>query len=64
MRSPGVRDNIFLPFSHYDRNKMDALKHLNGITDFYLNETEEIIVVKFDNDILDEDTIRGVLLIR
>ena len=64
MRSPGVRDNVFLPFDHYDKTKIDALKHLNGVTDFYLNETEGLIVVKFDNDILDEDTIRGVLLKR
>ncbi len=64
MRSPGVRDNLFLPFEHYDKDKMDALKRLNGITDFYLNETEAIIVVKFDHDLLDEDTIRGVLLKR
>ncbi len=64
MRSPGVRDNLFLPFEHYDKDKMDALKRLNGITDYYLNETEAIIVVKFDNDLLDGDTIRGVLLKR
>ena len=64
MRSPGVRDNLFLPYDHYDKDKMDALKRLNGITDFYLNETEAIIVVKFDNDLLDGDTIRGVLLKR
>ena len=64
MRSPGVRDNVFLPFETFDKNKIDALKRLNGITDYYLNETEGLIVVKFDNDLLDEDTIRGVLLKR
>ncbi len=64
MRSPGVRDNVFLPYSHYDKDKIDALKKLNGVTDYYLNETEELIVVKFDNDILDGDTIRGLLLKR
>jgi len=64
MRSPGVRDNVFLPFNHYDKTKIDALKRLNGITDYYLNETEGLIVVKFDNDLLDQDTIRGVLLKR
>ena len=64
MRSPGVRDNIFLPFDSYDKAKIDALKRMNGITDYYLNETEELIVVKFDNDLLDGDTIRGVLLKR
>ncbi len=64
MRSPGVRDNVFLPFDAFDKTKIDALKRLNGITDYYLNETEELIVVKFDNDLLDGDTIRGVLLRR
>ncbi len=64
MRSPGVRDNVFLPFDKYDKTKIDALKRLNGITDYYLNETEGLIVVKFDNDVLDGDTIRGVLLKR
>jgi len=64
MRSPGVRDNVFLPFDSYDKAKIDALKRMNGITDYYLNETEKLIVVKFDNDLLDGDTIRGVLLRR
>jgi hypothetical protein len=64
MRSPGVRDNLFLPYSHYDKSKIDALKRLNGVTDYYLNESEELIVVKFDNDMLDGDTIRGLLLKR
>ncbi len=61
MRSPGVRDNIFLPFAEYDREKIDGLKMVNGVTDFYLNETEEIIVVKFDNEIVEEEVIRTFL---
>jgi len=64
MRSPGVRENLFLPFEQYDREKIDALKHLNGVTDFYLNETEELIVVKYDNEETDGDIIRGMLLKR
>ena len=64
MRSPGLRDNLFLEYSHYDPDKIDALKGLEGVTDFYLNETEELIIVKFDNDRIDGDTIRGALLRR
>jgi len=64
MRSPGLRDNIFLPYDTFDKTKLSQIKHLDGITDFYLNETEELIIVKFDNDIVDEDTIRGILLKR
>ncbi|WP_457598633.1 MFS transporter [Hydrogenimonas sp.] len=61
MRSPGVRDNIFLPFAEYDRTKVEGLKMVNGVTDFYLNQTEEIIVVKFDNEIVSEEVIRTFL---
>jgi len=61
MRSPGVRDNIFLPFAEYDAKKVEGLKMVNGVTDFYLNQTEEIIVVKFDNEIVSEEVIRTFL---
>lgn len=61
MRSPGVRDNLFLPFAEYDKSKIDGLKMVNGVTDFYLNETEQIIVVKFDNEIVSVDVIETFL---
>ena len=61
MRSPGVRDNLFLPFDEYDRNKIDSLKMVNGVTDYYLNETEQIIVVKFDNEIVKPEVIETML---
>jgi len=61
MRSPGVRDNLFLPFAEYDKSKIDGLKMVNGVTDFYLNETEQIIIVKFDNEIVSADVIKTFL---
>ncbi len=61
MRNPGLRDNLFLPFSEYDRNKIDGLRVVEGITDFYVNETEEIIVVKFDKEHQNEEFIRNFL---
>ena len=61
MRSPSVRENLFLPYAGYDKAKVDGLKMVNGVTDFYLNETEEIIVVKFDNEIVDADVIKTFL---
>ena len=61
MRSPGVRDNLFLPFAEYDKSKIGGLKLINGITDFYLNETEQIIVVKFDKEIVSSNVIETFL---
>ncbi len=61
MRNPGVRDNLFLPFSDYDKEKIDGLRVVEGITDFYINETEEIIVVKFDKEKQNEEFIKEFL---
>jgi MFS family permease len=61
MRNPGVRANLFLNFEEYDKEKLPGLKVMEGITDFYINETEEIIVVKYDKEKLDEAKIKNFL---
>ena len=61
MRNPGVRGNLFLNFEEYDKEKLPGLKVMEGITDFYINETEKIIVVKYDKEKLDEDEIKEFL---
>jgi len=61
MRNPGVRATLFLDFDNFDKEKLPGLKVMEGITDFYINETEEIIVVKYDNTILNEEDIKEFL---
>ncbi len=61
MRNPGVRANLFLDFDNFDKEKLSGLKVVEGITDFYVNETEKIIVVKYDKEKLDEDYIKEFL---
>lgn len=61
MRNPGVRANLFLDFDNYDRDKLSGLKVMDGVTDFYINETEKIIVVKYDSEKLDENYIKDFL---
>ncbi|WP_187647424.1 MFS transporter [Nitrosophilus labii] len=61
MRNPGVRANLFLDFENFDKEKLSGLKVVEGITDFYVNETEKIIVVKYDKEKLDEDYIKEFL---
>ena len=34
---------------------------MDGITDFYVNETEKIIVVKYDKEKLNEEEIKNFL---
>ncbi len=61
MRNPGLRANLFLGFDEYDKEKIAGLKVLEGITDFYVNETEELIVIKYDEERIDEERIKSFL---
>jgi MFS family permease len=62
LRNPGHRGNVYMEFERYDKDKLDSLKDKEGIVEYYTNETEGIIVVKYDKDIADEDTIRALLV--
>ncbi len=62
LRNPGHRGNVYMEFDRYDRDKLDGLKPLKGIVEYYVNESEKIIVVKYDKDITNEDFIREFLV--
>jgi MFS family permease len=63
LRNPGHRGNVYMEFNKYDRNKTATLvSDIEGVVEHYANETEKIIVVKYDKDITDEDTIREYLV--
>jgi len=63
MRNPGLRATVYLDKNFYDFSKLDELKATHqGISDIYINETEGVMVVKYDKELLDEDTIRGFML--
>jgi len=59
MRNPGLRSTIFLDTDTFDRDHLATLKTQNGINDIYVNETEGIMVIKYDKELQDEDEIRG-----
>ena len=58
MRNPGLRANLFLDFDAYDKTKLQGLKTLDGVTDFYVNETEGLIVIKYDEEEVSEAHIK------
>ena len=62
MRNPALRANLFLSTDKFDETKLSSLKGVEGINDFYTNKTEKLIVVKYEDGVIDEDTIRGMLL--
>jgi predicted MFS family arabinose efflux permease len=61
MPSPNNRGNVYLPLDLFDREKVAALVEHDGIVESYVNETEQIAVVKYDKDVIDEDEVRGML---
>ncbi len=63
MRNPGLRGTIYLGTDLFDRAKLEVLKRDNkGINDIYVNESEGVMVIKYDKELLDEDEIRGMML--
>jgi len=62
MRNPGLRGTIYLGIDIFDRDKLEVIKTDNGINDIYVNESEGVMVIKYDKELLDEDTIRGMML--
>ena len=61
MPSPNNRGNVYLPLDIFDRERVHALLSHEAIVESYVNETENIAVVKYEKDLIDEDEIRGML---
>ncbi len=65
MRNPGLRGTIYLDTDTFDKGKlMELKKSYSGINDIYVNETEGVMVIKYDKELADEDEIRGFMLKR
>jgi MFS family permease len=63
LRNPGHRGNVYMEFDKYSREKVSAMSdNMDGIVEHYANETEGIIVVKYDKDVANEDDIRAYLV--
>jgi predicted MFS family arabinose efflux permease len=61
MPSPNNRGNVYLPLDIFDRTKVAALTNHPAIVESYVNETENVAVVKYEKDMIDEDEVRGLL---
>ena len=62
MPNPNNRGNVYVSLDIFDRNKVAALTEHEAIVESYVNETENIAVIKYEKDLIDEDEVRGMLL--
>ena len=59
--NPLKKKNIYIDIEQCDEDKYSELDTLTGVEEWYLNNTEKLLIVKYDNDIIDEDTIKKAL---
>ena len=59
--NPLKKKTIYLNAAEYNNDYSTAFRELIGLDEWYINETENLIIVKFDSDVLDEEKIKNVL---
>jgi len=61
LKNPSHNKNIYLPYGEFDISRIEHLKGLKGIVEWYRNESEKILVVKYDANLTDQETIVAVI---
>ncbi|NPA74197.1 MAG: MFS transporter [Epsilonproteobacteria bacterium] len=59
MRNPGLRQTAYIELNDHTKEKLHDIKKIDGIADQYINETEGIIVIKYDATKLNEEFIKN-----
>ncbi|MFA9373398.1 MAG: MFS transporter [Poseidonibacter sp.] len=60
MPNPAKKRFAYLSLDEYSLEKSANLEH-KAIDEWYINNTENVIAIKYDNDILDEEAIKNLL---
>ncbi|MDD3343507.1 MAG: MFS transporter [Sulfurospirillaceae bacterium] len=61
LKNPGINKNLYLAFTSIDLARTTHLAHVKGVIEWYRNESEQILVVKYDSKETDKETILAVL---
>ena len=61
MRNPKARQVLYLKHDAFDPEKINTLNKTNGIIDSYINETEKVLVIKYDKDLISEKEIKKLI---
>ena len=58
LQNPTRHSHLYIPQSDVNIEKLTALEHEN-IAEWYINETEDVVVIKYVTDSIEEDDIRS-----
>lgn len=61
LKNPSHNKNIYLPYASVDLSRAEHLHQVKGVVEWYKNESEQILVVKYDSEKTDKETILAVL---
>ena len=59
--NPLRKKNVYIPLAQTDQNKHNDLDNIDGIDEWYINNTEQMIIVKYHGDILDDEKVKSFL---
>ena len=58
MPNPIRHSHLFVPLAEVDQEKLSTLEH-EHIAEWYINETEAVVVVKYRSDAMDRDALKA-----
>jgi MFS family permease len=61
MKNPAFRKNIYLNLNEINQNNINNLDNLNGIFEHYINENENILVIKYEVEKTNDENIKNAL---
>ncbi len=61
LTNPHRYSHLYIPTDHVDMDKLNALEH-EHIAEWYINETENIVAVKYRKDMIEEEAIKAKII--
>ena len=61
LANPQKKRNSYISLEEVNKNHFSKLDSLQGIDEWYINNTENIIIVKYDGELLNEEKLKEVL---
>ncbi|MDD3467771.1 MAG: MFS transporter [Campylobacterales bacterium] len=61
MQNPIKASFLYLDISMLDENMIVGLKEVKGIVDTYINKTENVLVIKYEKETVEEEYLKGFL---
>lgn len=61
LRNPHRYAHLYLAMEHVDMEKLNALEH-EHIAEWYINETENIVAVKYRKELIEEDAVKAKIV--